>query len=105
MLLQASFAKAWGRGFSLDNLTLRNYRMLLFEHDMALQSVWNTIWFSGASAALALMATTAAAETSACLITKTDTNPFFVKMKEGASAKAAELGIDLNTLCVSGLLH
>ena len=28
------------------------------------------------------------------LITKTDTNPFFVKMKEGASAKAAELGVD-----------
>jgi fructose transport system substrate-binding protein len=25
---------------------------------------------------------------SACLITKTDTNPFFVKMKEGAEAKA-----------------
>ena len=24
----------------------------------------------------------------ACLITKTDTNPFFVKMKEGALAKA-----------------
>lgn len=33
----------------------------------------------------------------ACLITKTDTNPFFVKMREGASAKADELGIELNT--------
>lgn len=33
----------------------------------------------------------------ACLITKTDTNPFFVKMKEGATAKAEELGIDLKT--------
>jgi fructose transport system substrate-binding protein len=32
---------------------------------------------------------------SACLITKTDTNPFFVKMREGAEAKAAELGITL----------
>lgn len=30
-----------------------------------------------------------------CLITKTDTNPFFVKMKEGAQAKAAELGMTL----------
>ncbi|SLN48117.1 D-ribose-binding periplasmic protein precursor [Aquimixticola soesokkakensis] len=38
-----------------------------------------------------------AADTTACLITKTDTNPFFVKMKEGASAAAAENGIDLNT--------
>ncbi|MBJ7250636.1 MAG: iron ABC transporter permease, partial [Acetobacteraceae bacterium] len=55
VLLQASFAKAWGRGLSLDNLTFRNYRMLLFEHDMALQSVWNTIWFSAASASLALI--------------------------------------------------
>lgn len=34
---------------------------------------------------------------SACLITKTDTNPFFVKMKEGARAKAEELGIELKT--------
>jgi iron(III) transport system permease protein len=55
VLLQASFAKAWGRGLSFDNLTLRNYRMLLLEHDMALQSVWNTIWFSAASAGLALI--------------------------------------------------
>ncbi|TCT33076.1 sugar ABC transporter substrate-binding protein [Martelella mediterranea] len=38
-----------------------------------------------------------AADTSACLITKTDTNPFFVKMKEGAVAKAKELGIELKT--------
>ena len=36
-----------------------------------------------------------AAGIGACLVTKTDTNPFFVKMKEGATAKAAELGIDL----------
>ena len=31
------------------------------------------------------------------LVTKTDTNPFFVKMKEGAEAKAKELGIDLKS--------
>ena len=50
------------------------------------------------AAALALMAAApAAAQTSACLITKTDTNPFFVKMKEGAEAKAAELGITLKS--------
>ena len=36
-----------------------------------------------------------AAGVSACLITKTDTNPFFVKMKEGATAKAKELGVEL----------
>ena len=36
-----------------------------------------------------------AADISVCLITKTDTNPFFVKMKEGAEAKAKELGVEL----------
>ena len=47
-----------------------------------------------ASTAVALIALTgaASAETAACLITKTDTNPFFVKMREGADAKAKELG-------------
>ncbi|RWR29204.1 sugar ABC transporter substrate-binding protein [Sinirhodobacter populi] len=38
-----------------------------------------------------------AQDVSACLITKTDTNPFFVKMKEGAMAKAREMGVNLKT--------
>ena len=38
-----------------------------------------------------------AADTSVCLITKTDTNPFFVKMKEGATAKAKEIGVTLKS--------
>ena len=55
-----------------------------------------------AGTALAAMSMTGAAfadahSTSACLITKTDTNPFFVKMKEGATAKAEEMGVDLKT--------
>ena len=51
-----------------------------------------------AALAFATFATGAMAEgVSACLITKTDTNPFFVKMKEGAEAKAAELGITLKS--------
>ena len=53
-----------------------------------------------ATAAAALLASTgmaSAADVSACLITKTDTNPFFVKMKEGATAKANELGIELKS--------
>jgi len=55
-----------------------------------------------ASTALALCAMSGAAFAgghgiSACLITKTDTNPFFVKMREGAEARAAELGITLNS--------
>jgi len=39
----------------------------------------------------------AAQSVGACLITKTDINPFFVKMKEGATAKAEELGVELST--------
>ncbi len=53
----------------------------------------------GASA-LGLLGVAGAAQAqdlSACLITKTDTNPFFVKMKEGATAKAEELGITLKS--------
>ncbi|MGY9048285.1 sugar ABC transporter [Puniceibacterium antarcticum] len=46
---------------------------------------------------LASGANAAAHSVSACLITKTDINPFFVKMKEGAEAKAEELGITLNS--------
>jgi len=51
----------------------------------------------GAVAMTALSIGSAQAETSACLITKTDTNPFFVKMKEGAQAKAEELGVSLQS--------
>ena len=51
------------------------------------------------AAGLALMSAAPAMAdgVSACLITKTDTNPFFVKMKEGAEAKAAELGVTLKS--------
>jgi fructose transport system substrate-binding protein len=50
-----------------------------------------------ALSAIALASGASAQDVSACLITKTDTNPFFVKMKEGATAKAQELGIELKT--------
>ena len=39
----------------------------------------------------------AADQIKACLITKTDSNPFFAKMRDGAVARAKELGIDLKT--------
>jgi len=53
VLAEASFARAWGRGLTGANLTLANYRFLLFEHETALSSIWNTLWFSAASATLA----------------------------------------------------
>lgn len=55
----------------------------------------SSVFGAAAAALLALSAPSSAAGIGACLITKTDTNPFFVKMKEGATAKAAELGVDL----------
>ena len=54
----------------------------------------------GTAVATIMSAGTAMADAhgpSACLITKTDTNPFFVKMREGAEAAAAELGMTLNS--------
>jgi fructose transport system substrate-binding protein len=51
----------------------------------------------GALALGAFAVTPAQAQTGACLITKTDTNPFFVKMREGAQAKADELGVTLQS--------
>ena len=57
-------------------------------------------FLAGTALGLMAMAGTASADghtVSACLITKTDTNPFFVKMREGAEAKAAELGVSLNS--------
>jgi fructose transport system substrate-binding protein len=51
-----------------------------------------------ALSAMSVLTTSAfAAETGACLITKNNTNPFFVKMKEGAEAKAKEAGINLRS--------
>lgn len=46
------------------------------------------------AAGLALLAGTASAGDLVCLITKNNTNPFFVKMKDGAEAKATEMGMD-----------
>ena len=48
--------------------------------------------------ALTSLSTTVLAESDIIgLITKTNTNPFFVKMKEGAQQKASELGVELRT--------
>ena len=65
-------------------------------HKVTMKTVFRA---SVALSALALSASFAQAQdtTKACLITKTDINPFFVKMKEGATEKANELGVELMT--------
>jgi len=52
-LLQAAFAKAWGRGFGLDNLSLKNFHFVLFEHATAATSVWHSFLYGSASATVA----------------------------------------------------
>ena len=59
-------------------------------------------WVSVSSCALAVLTLSAAPAFSADkiivgLVTKTNTNPFFAKMKEGAEAKAKELGVDFRS--------
>ena len=50
VLMEASFAHAWGRG-----LSIANYRFLIFEHETALSTIWNTLWFAGASATFSVL--------------------------------------------------
>jgi iron(III) transport system permease protein len=54
VLLQAAFARAWGRGFSLDNLTLGNFHYLLFEQTQAQSAIINTFVYAGATAFAAI---------------------------------------------------
>jgi iron(III) transport system permease protein len=54
VLMQAALAKAWGRGFSLDNLTLHNFYYLLFQHETAAQSVMNSFTYAAAAACIAI---------------------------------------------------
>jgi iron(III) transport system permease protein len=48
VLGQAALSKAWGRGFSLDNLTLHNFTYLLFQHETASRSVMNSFTYAAA---------------------------------------------------------
>ena len=54
VLVQAAFAKAWGRGFSLGNLTLQNFRYILFEQTQAQNAIINTFVYSGVTAFAAI---------------------------------------------------
>jgi iron(III) transport system permease protein len=54
VLAQAALSKAWGRGLSLDNLTLHNFYYLLFQHETAAQSVVNSFTYAAAAACIAI---------------------------------------------------
>jgi len=55
VLAQAAFAKAWGRGLHLDNLTLDNFAYLLFRHPGARGSIVNSFQYAGSAATIALL--------------------------------------------------
>jgi len=54
VVLQAAFAKAWGRGFSLDNLTLRNVRFVLVDQPATQTATLNTFVYAGTASLIAL---------------------------------------------------
>src|SRR5207302_2602140 len=54
VLLQAAFAKAWGRGFGIDNLTFHNFYYLLVEQTQAKQAILNTFVYSAVTAFAAI---------------------------------------------------
>jgi iron(III) transport system permease protein len=54
VVLQAAFAKAWGRGFALDNVTLQNVRFVLFDQPSTRRATLNTFLYAGAASLIAL---------------------------------------------------
>ena len=54
VVLQAAFAKAWGRGFSLDNLTLHNLRFVVIDQPLTRAATPHTFVYGGTAAVIAL---------------------------------------------------
>jgi iron(III) transport system permease protein len=55
VICQAAFAKAWGRGFSLDNLTLRNVQGIVFDNALTRTAAWHTFAYAGTASAIAIV--------------------------------------------------
>ncbi|MEO7116818.1 MAG: iron ABC transporter permease [Caldimonas sp.] len=55
VICQAALAKAWGRGFSLDNLTLQNLYFTAFENTLTRNAVINTFVYAGSAALIAVL--------------------------------------------------
>lgn len=55
VIIQAACAKAWGRGFSLSNMTLENFRYLLFDFAITRSSIEHTLVYSAAAATLSVL--------------------------------------------------
>ena len=55
VICQAALAKAWGRGFALDNLTLHNLWFTAFENTLTRNAVVNTFVYAGSAALIAVL--------------------------------------------------
>ncbi|MEJ8840110.1 ABC transporter permease [Ramlibacter sp. AN1133] len=55
VICQAAFAKAWGRGWSLDNLTFRNVYAIVFENALTRTATWHTFLYAGTASLIALV--------------------------------------------------
>ncbi|MDB5853929.1 MAG: binding-protein-dependent transport system inner rane component [Herminiimonas sp.] len=55
ILLQAAFAKAWGKGLSLANLTLANFHYIFFEQMTVREAMQNTVLYALAAAAACVL--------------------------------------------------
>ncbi len=55
VICQAAFAKAWGRGFSLDNLTLRNLYAVVVDNDLTRTATLHTFLYAGTASLIALV--------------------------------------------------
>jgi iron(III) transport system permease protein len=50
ILLQAAFAKAWGKGMSLSNFTFANFHYIFFQQMTVREAMLNTVLYSAAAA-------------------------------------------------------
>jgi iron(III) transport system permease protein len=55
VICQAALAKAWGRGFSLDNLTLNNLYFTLFENTLTRNATIHTFVYAGTASLIAVL--------------------------------------------------
>ncbi|HEY0823320.1 MAG TPA: iron ABC transporter permease [Ramlibacter sp.] len=54
VICQAAFAKAWGRGFSWDNLTFNNILAVVVDNALTRTATWHTFLYAGTASAIAL---------------------------------------------------
>jgi iron(III) transport system permease protein len=55
VICQAAFARAWGRGFALDNVTFDNVRAIVFENALTRAATLHTFLYAGTASLFALV--------------------------------------------------